>query len=125
MVFLIAAFASHNSPEALEARVAAVGSLNISGENAGASDSSAPQDGEAVYNTTCAVCHGAGLSGAPVLGEIDDWEDRIEEGMDTLVKRAIRGYSGNSGVMPPKGGNASLSDNAVTAAVQFMVDKVE
>ncbi len=129
------ALAHHNSPESLEARVAAVGTLNIGSDGAAAgaatseADSAAAedgvQDGETVYNTTCAACHASGVAGAPILGAVDDWEERIEQGMDSLVERALLGFTGSSGVMPPKGGNVSLSDDAVTAAVQFMVDQIK
>ena len=37
--------------------------------------------------------------------------------MDTLFDHAINGFKG----MPAKGGNASLSDEAVEAAVEYMV----
>jgi len=127
VVFALDASANHNTPESLEARVAAVGTLNI-GDTAmesGASETVAPEDGETVYNTTCATCHASGVAGAPILGEMDDWVDRMEAGFDTLANHAIQGYTGQSGVMPPKGGNAALSDNAVTAAVQYMVDQVQ
>ena len=40
-------------------------------------------------------------------------------GMDTLVADAIKG----KGAMPPKGGNASLSDADIRAAVEFLVSK--
>ncbi len=125
------ALAHHNSPESLEARVAAVGTLNIDGGSAGVgvatndADSAAPETGETVYNTNCATCHAGGIAGAPILGEVDDWEERIEQGMDSLVEHAILGFTGSFGVMPPKGGNTALNDNAVTAAVQFMINQVE
>jgi len=40
-----------------------------------------------------------------------------------LVKRAITGYVGDEGVMPPKGGNMSLSDEDVAEAVHYMIEK--
>ncbi len=127
IVFLLDANANHKSPESLEARISAVGTLNIGAASmkSSTSDPAASEDGETVYSTTCATCHGSGVAGAPILGEMDDWTDRMEGGIDTLVEHAIQGFTGQSGVMPPKGGNAALSDNAVTAAVQFMVDQVQ
>lgn len=133
LVFSMVSFvatASHNSPESLEARVAAVGTLNIASGNAATSIATnqaddATVDGEAIYSTTCATCHASGVAGAPVLGEVADWEDRIEQGLNSLVQNALLGFTGSSGVMPPKGGNTTLSDKAVTAAVQYMVDQVE
>jgi cytochrome c5 len=126
IVLISNVMANHNSEESLQARVAAVGSLNIGeGSSESGTADAGPVDGKSVYDATCAVCHASGVAGAPILGEVDDWEDRVGEGIEIMVEHAIQGYTGNSGVMPPKGGNASLSDDAVTAAVQFMVDQVK
>lgn len=85
----------------------------------------APQqelDGEAVYNTACVACHGAGIAGAPKTGDGEAWQPRIDQGMDTLVKHAIEGFQGEAGLMPARGGNASLTDEQVRDAVQHMVE---
>ena len=128
-LFLSASFspgiASHNSLSSLKARVAAVGTLQINEAESDTNDSDTPRDGATVYKTSCATCHTSGVANAPVLGNVDDWGKRIEQGIDTLVEHAIQGFSGSSGTMPAKGGNASLSDDAVTAAVQFMFDQVK
>jgi cytochrome c5 len=42
--------------------------------------------------------------------------------MDTLVEHAINGYQGSAGYMPPKGGRADLSDDAIKAAVEYMAE---
>ena len=126
--FLLSAnvLANHNSSEALEARVSAVGQLSIADENtASASTNNGPVDGATVYNASCGACHGAGVAGAPVLGDADDWADRIEQGIETLTEHAISGFQGSMGVMPAKGGNPALSGEEVTAAVQYMVDQIQ
>ena len=79
--------------------------------------------GQKVYEANCKACHGAGIAGAPKLGDKAAWADRIAQGMDTLDKNAINGFTGKTGTMPAKGGNASLSDAEVKAAVQYMVDQ--
>ena len=33
--------------------------------------------GPQVYNSACLVCHGAGVGGAPVIGDVDVWSPRI------------------------------------------------
>ena len=45
-------------------------------------DSDVPvgRSGEAVYNLGCAACHTAGLAGAPMLGNLDQWTDRTSKG---------------------------------------------
>jgi len=77
--------------------------------------------GEALYKTACSVCHSAGVAGAPKSGDKAAWAPRIAQGKDTLYKHALLGYQGKNGVMPAKGGNASLSDAAVKSAVDYMV----
>ncbi len=79
--------------------------------------------GPQVYNEACLVCHGAGIGGAPILGDAGQWTDRIAQGNDVLVQHAIEGFTGSTGFMPPKGGRADLSDDEVAAAVEYMVDE--
>lgn len=77
--------------------------------------------GEDVYKQTCAACHAAGVAGAPKLGDKADWQPRIAQGKDLLYEHSIKGFTGKKGVMPPKGGNLSLNDEQVKAAVDYMV----
>jgi cytochrome c5 len=79
--------------------------------------------GKAVYDTNCAACHEAGMMGAPKPGDKAAWSARIPQGVETMAKKSITGFQGKVGAMPPKGGNASLTDEAITNAVAFMVDK--
>ena len=79
--------------------------------------------GDEVYNSSCAACHGAGVAGAPKVGDPAAWTDRITQGLETLYANAINGIQGSAGVMPAKGGNASLSDGSVQAAVDYMLEQ--
>ncbi|HEY0884134.1 MAG TPA: c-type cytochrome [Ramlibacter sp.] len=79
--------------------------------------------GKSVYNKTCALCHAAGVAGAPKPGDKADWGPRIAQGNDVLYKHAIEGFTGAKGQMPPRGGASSLSDDDVKAAVNYMVDQ--
>lgn len=79
--------------------------------------------GESTYKKACALCHAAGVAGAPLPGNKEDWAPRIAQGNDTLYKHALEGFTGAKGVMPARGGNAKLSDDEVKAAVDFMVNK--
>ena len=81
------------------------------------------EHGKSMYNKTCALCHAAGVAGAPMPGNKDDWGPRIAQGKDMLYQHAIEGYTGQKGMMPPRGGNAALSDDEVKAAVDYMVSK--
>ena len=73
-------------------------------------------DAKSAYTASCFACHGTGAAGAPKMGDKGAWKNRIAQGMDTLVDHAINGFKG----MPPRGGS-SLSDDAVTAVVKYMV----
>jgi len=79
--------------------------------------------GKSIYGKTCAMCHAAGVAGAPKPGDKADWGPRIAQGKDTLYKHAIEGFTGAKGMMPARGGGTSLSDDEVKAAVDFMADK--
>lgn len=75
--------------------------------------------GEKTFNANCAACHGAGVLGAPKVGDKAAWAPRIAQGKDTLYTHALNGFK----MMPPKGGNAALKDEEVKAVVDYMVSK--
>ena len=64
------------------------------------------------------MCHAAGVAGAPKFGDKAAWAPRLKQGLDALHASALKG----KGAMPPKGGNMSLSDEAVKAAVDYMAN---
>ena len=43
--------------------------------------------------------------------------------MDVVYKHSIEGYNGSKGAMPARGGNPSISDDDMKAAVDFMVNQ--
>ena len=65
-----------------------------------------------------------GIGGAPALGDVEAWVPRLAQGRDTLIHHAVNGYSGDTGIMPKKGGRTDLSDEEIIAAVDFMVEEV-
>ena len=81
--------------------------------------SSAKVDGKAVFEANCKACHGGLIPGAPAVGKKEDWAPRIKQGKDTLHKHALEGFNS----MPAKGGNGSLSDDEVKAAVDYMANE--
>jgi cytochrome c5 len=87
--------------------------------------SGAQASGEQVFQQTCAACHTTGAAGAPKVGDKAAWKDRVAKGKDTLYKHALHGFKGDKGFMPPKGGRADLSDDAVKSAVDYMVAQVK
>lgn len=83
---------------------------------AGDGKAAAP-DGKAVYDGSCQACHAAGVAGAPKVGDKAAWAPRLGGGAAALTASAIKGKN----AMPPKGGNLTLSDDAVKAAVDYMI----
>ena len=83
-------------------------------------------DGKAIFDHLCTTCHSTGAAGAPKVSDKAAWASRIKQGIDTLVKHAIDGYTGPDGNhMPAKGGNLALSDAQVEATVKWMVSQVK
>lgn len=77
--------------------------------------------GKATYDKTCALCHATGLAGAPKYGNKAEWADRVKAGSAKLYASALKGTANG---MPGKGGNLTLSDAEVKAAVDFLVAAV-
>jgi len=78
-------------------------------------------NGKAVYEKACMMCHAAGVAGAPKTGDKGAWAPRLASDPDHLYLSALKG----KGAMPPKGGNVTLPDADVKAAVDYMVSLVK
>ncbi len=120
---------------ALLERIRPVGEVYLSGEEqAGTAPTvetavepppvAATMSGPQVYNSACIACHGTGVGGAPVVGDVAVWSDRLAQGADVLKQHAVGGYTGASGFMPAKGGRMDLSDGEIEAAVDYMIAEV-
>ena len=88
---------------------------------AGLFSSTAIADGETIYNSGCVACHGAGIAGAPRVGDKAAWVHRIAQGTEIIYEHALNGFQGTAGIMPAKGGFTHLSDPEVKEAIDFMV----
>ena len=75
--------------------------------------------GEEVYAKVCTGCHATGVLNAPKVGDKAAWSERLKAqgGADGLLKKAISGINS----MPPRGGDASLSDDEVKGALEHML----
>jgi cytochrome c5 len=118
------------SEEAIAARLKPVGEVRLTPEvpslPAIATAASTPpvaaapaaqlRSGEQVYQQACAMCHAAGLAGAPKTGDTTAWQARVAQGLPTLYNHAINGIR----AMPAKGGNPGLADAEVKAAVDYL-----
>ena len=85
-------------------------------EPVSAKDLATERSGEQVVKSQCIKCHEGGLKGAPRIGDREAWIPRMKEGLDKLVRSAIRGHGG----MPPRGGQANLTDSEIQGAVLYM-----
>jgi cytochrome c5 len=133
----------HSEPKQISANVAPVGAVNegseavtVAGVASAAASAATPapaaapvadassDPGKATYDKVCFACHAQGIAGAPKHGDVAAWEPRIAQGRDTLIKHVIDGFTGQSGMMPPRGGNPSLSDADIGAAVDYILAAV-
>ncbi len=80
--------------------------------------------GKQIYDGLCVSCHGLGESMAAMIPQMGDkaaWAPRIAQGIDTLYKHAIEGFTGAGGMMMPPRGGGSNTDDEVKAAVDYIV----
>jgi cytochrome c5 len=103
------------APEAVAARIQPVARLEFGAPPA----PPGARSGEAIVQSVCAACHQAGAAGAPKLADATAWAPRIKTGLNAMVQTVIKG----KGAMPPKGGDASLTDTEITRAVVLMANQ--
>ena len=72
-----------------------------------------------VDQQVCAVCHAAGVAGAPKVGDTKKWAPLIAEGQVILT---AHGYVGIR-AMPAKGGKPDLSLKDFAGALVYMVNQ--
>lgn len=73
------------------------------------------------YNKSCAVCHTAGVAGAPKTGSAEAWAPRMEKDMDALVASVKNGLN----AMPPKGMCFDCSDEEYMELINYMSKPAE
>lgn len=143
-LIIFAAYLQHSIPKEvspaatkrLEQRIAPIGAVYAGATGASAQAAAAEAaaaaaaasgayggtlDGKVIYDSLCTACHATGVGLAPTLDH-SHWDARIAQGKETLYKHAIDGFTGpDGGVMPPKGGNAGLSEEQIHATVDWML----
>ena len=87
---------------------------------AAAAEESEAFDAASKYQSTCFACHGTGQAHAPVVGDIIEWEIRLEKGFETLVNNTINGLNG---IMPARGLCADCSDEQLENIVEYMLSE--
>ena len=48
---------------------------------------------------SCALCHIDGVAGAPLIGDTEEWQRRLAQGEDSVLKNVLEGINS----MPPLG----------------------
>jgi cytochrome c5 len=109
---------SEMTPEAVAGRIKPVAEITLGATGPGGKT---VMSGEDVFKSTCIACHGTGINNAPKFGSKAAWAPHLARGVPTLYTSALKG----KGPMPARGGNASLSDAEVKAAVDYMVGAVK
>jgi cytochrome c5 len=77
----------------------------------------APMSADEIVTRICSACHGTGVLNAPKTGDKAAWAKLKATGLAALVGNAIKGKN----QMPARGGDPSLSDTEVKAAVELML----
>jgi cytochrome c5 len=103
------------APEAVSKRLQPVGTVEFGAPPA----APGARTGDSIVKTVCASCHQAGVANAPKLGDAKEWAPRIKQGLNQMIAIAING----NGAMPPRGGDASLTDAEITRAVVVMANQ--
>lgn len=97
---------------ATDKRIAPVASVN-----AGDVNKVVVRSAKEIVDGVCMACHSTGAMGAPKVGVSSEWKSRLSVGIKGLVKSAIKG----KGMMPARGGDASLTDADIKKAVEYML----
>ena len=108
------------SREAIAERIKPIGKHYVAGESSAAEESSGPRSGQQVYDKFCTACHTSGVMGAPKINNAADWEERLAQGMDTVLKHAVEGFN----AMPPKGTCSDCSEEEIQAAIDYMTKDI-
>jgi cytochrome c5 len=74
------------------------------------------QEGKAVYDKACTVCHSMGVAGAPKAHDTAAWGGRLAVGIDTLVATVKTGKN----AMPPGGMCTDCTDDDYKNAIEYM-----
>jgi cytochrome c5 len=103
------------APEAVAARIQPVARVEFGAAAAPAG----ARKGEDIVKATCTACHQAGVANAPKIGDRAAWGPRLKQGLSGMLATATKG----KGAMPPRGGDASLTDAELTRAIIFMANQ--
>ena len=68
------------------------------------------------WSRSCALCHITGEAGAPVVGDQKEWQRRLAQGEQAILKNVLEGYN----AMPPLGYCMSCEVSDFRAMIAYM-----
>jgi len=69
-----------------------------------------------LYESSCTICHGSGVAGAPKSFDAAAWAERLDKGKDVLLAHAISGFNG----MPPLGMCSDCTQDDLSDLIDYM-----
>ncbi len=104
-------------------RITPVGQVCVQGDTACgtpvAAAAAEPRDADKIYGQFCVACHSTGVGGAPILGNVAQWEEALAKGIEQVYANSITGI----GAMPPMGTCMNCSEDEIRATVDYMVEQ--
>jgi len=94
---------------------------NACAQKAAVASGGSPRSGQAVYDSSCFICHAAGVAGAPKYQNVEEWAPRLAKGVDALWDTTLNGLN----AMPARGSCMDCSDDELRSAMGFMLDAVK
>ncbi|MGR6872861.1 c-type cytochrome [Pseudomonas sp. HK3] len=73
-----------------------------------------------IYQRSCRNCHTLEGTKAPLTGDVEAWNERLEKGNETLLNNVVNGFGG----MPPFGLCMDCNAEQFTALIDFMAQKI-
>jgi cytochrome c5 len=109
---------TENQHNLVAERIAPDGQVSMAGQVVVSAVASAVRTGESIYASNCGACHNVGVAGAPKMGDVAVWIDRLTKGIETVYANAINGI----GAMPAKGTCMDCSDDEIIATIDYMLE---
>ena len=109
--------ATATAPEAVAARIAPVGRVEVAAPVAGGG--AGARSGEQIVKTYCVACHETGAAGAPKIGDAAAWKPLARKGLERLLAVTIKGEK----AMPPRGAATDATDLELARAIVWMANR--
>ena len=71
------------------------------------------------WESYCSNCHNKNINHIGI-DEINYWEKKAKKGIDTLLYNVFNGYSGDYGIMPPKGSCYECSEIDIKNSIYYL-----